>query len=126
MGYLRKDMVIDALREDMEDTRKHYEGHFEEEEIESCYKFMERVIDRLPQYYPKNVVEESRWIPVSERLPESGEYILVQCIGFEIPAVAKYEKGDMEGTFYIYEGMPCGDYGIVVEAWRPLPEPYKE
>lgn len=70
MGYLRKDMVIDALKEDMEDTKKCYECYQEKELIEFCYNCMERVIDRLPQYYPENVVEETRWIPVSKRLPE--------------------------------------------------------
>ena len=56
MGYLRKDMVINALREDMQDTKKCYEGYQEKELIEFCYNCMERVIDRLPQYYPENVV----------------------------------------------------------------------
>lgn len=67
MGYLRKGMVINALREDMQDTKKCYEYYQEKELIEFCYNCMERVIDRLPQYYPENVVEETRWIPCSER-----------------------------------------------------------
>ena len=29
MGYLRKEMVINALKEDMEDTKKCYEGYQE-------------------------------------------------------------------------------------------------
>ena len=53
MGYLRKDMVIDALKEDMEDTKKCYKYYQEKKLIEICYKCMERVIDRLPQYYPE-------------------------------------------------------------------------
>ena len=47
MGYLRKGMVINALREDMQDTKKCYEGYQEKELIEFCYNCMERVIDRL-------------------------------------------------------------------------------
>ena len=31
MGYLRKDMVINALREDMQDTKMCYEGCQEKE-----------------------------------------------------------------------------------------------
>ena len=84
MGYIRKGMVINALREDMQDTKKCYEGYQEKESIEFCYNCMERVIDRLPQYYPENVVEETRWIPCSERQPEDEGYILVS---FELEEV---------------------------------------
>lgn len=111
MGYLRKGMVIDALREDVQVTKEMcYEGCTEKEIVKLCYTHIEHEIDRLPQYYPENVVEETRWIPVSERLPEHG----------------KYEEDDIGETFYLSEDMPCEDFGIVVEAWRPLPEPYKE
>ena len=87
---------------------------------------MERAVDRLPQYYPENVVEETRWIPASKRLPEHGKYVLISCEGFDVPSVGKYEEDDIGGTFYLNEDVPCEDFGIVVEAWRPLPEPYKE
>lgn len=126
MGYLRKEMVINALKEDMEDTKKCYEGYQEKELIDFCYNCMERVIYRLPQYYPENVVEETRWIPCSERLPKIGEYVLISCEGFDAPSVGKYEEDDIGETFYLSEDMPCEDFGMVVEAWRPLPEPYKE
>lgn len=68
-----------------------------------------------------------RWIPVSERLPEAGEYV---------GDVAKYylvqnEFGDMLVARYahsgyweqIYQYKPCADE---IVAWMPLPEPYKE
>ena len=127
MGYLRKDMVIDALREDVQVTKEMcYEGCTEKEIVKLCYTHIEHEIDRLPQYYPENVVEETRWIPVSERLPEHGKYVLISCKGFEAPSVGKYEEDDIGETFYLSEDMPCEDFGIVVEAWRPLPEPYKE
>lgn len=126
MGYLRKDTVINALKEDMQDSKICYIGCTEDEIIEACYESMEHIIDGLPQYYPENVVEESRWIPVSERLPEYGRYVLISCEGFDAPSVGKYEKDDIGETFYLNEDVPCEDYGIVVKAWRPLPEPYKE
>lgn len=50
MGYLRKDMVIDTLREDMQDTKMCYEGYQEKELIEFCHNCMEHAVDRLPQY----------------------------------------------------------------------------
>ena len=74
----------------------------------------------------KELREKDRWIPVRERLPEHGKYVLISCEGFDAPSVAKYEEDDIGETFYLSEDMPCEAFGIVVEAWRPLPEPYKE
>lgn len=73
-----------------------------------------------------HALKETQWIPCSERLPKTGEYVLISCEGFDVPSVGKYEENDIGGTFYLREDVPCEDLGIVVEAWRPLPEPYKE
>ena len=35
--------------------------------------------------------EFGRWIPVSERLPKSGEYILLSFENFSLPVVGRYE-----------------------------------
>ena len=69
--------------------------------------------------------EQTRWIPVSERLPKPGEYI---------GDVDKYylvqnEYGDMLVARYthseyweqIYQLQPIGDK---IVAWMPLPKPY--
>ena len=126
MGYLRKDMVIDALKEDMEDTKKCYEYYQEKELIEFCYNCMERVIDRLPQYYTENVVEETRWILCSERLPEDEYYILVSFENSTMPDIARYEENDEGGTFYPGDDEKSySSYGLIVNAWMPLPESYK-
>lgn len=71
-------------------------------------------------------LEQTRWIPVSERLPIAGEYV---------GDVAKYylvqnEYGDMLVARYthseyweqIYQMKPIADE---IVAWMPLPEPYK-
>lgn len=127
MGYLRKDMVIDALKEDMEDTKKCYKYYQEKKLIELCYNCMEHVIDRLPQYYPENAVEESRWIPCNERLPEDESYILVSFENYTMPDIARYEENDEGGTFYPGDDEKSySSYGIFVNAWMPLPKPYKE
>ena len=54
-------------------------------------------------------IEYSRWIPVSERLPEEDELYLVYTE--EQPFVCEFENGE----FFIDD----------VLAWMPLPEPYK-
>lgn len=118
MGYLRKGMVINALREDMQDTQKCYEYYREKELIEFCYNCMERVIDRLPQYYPENAVEETRWIPCSERLPEDNTDVII-C----------FYNGEVIGMRYLGNGIFQGVYEHTTKAivaWMPLPKPYRE
>ena len=58
------------------------------------------------------------WIPVSERLPESDYMCLVSCKtkkGVQSVNRAYYSDGYWHGS-----GSMSG-----VEAWMPLPEPYK-
>jgi hypothetical protein len=84
--------------------------------------FLCKCVEGLPSVQPK-----TRWIPVSERLPEAGEYV---------GDVAKYylvqnEYGDMLVARYthskyweqMYQLKPISDE---IVAWIPLPEPYKE
>ena len=119
MGYLRKDMVIDALREDVQVTKEMcYEGCTEKEIVKLCYTHIEHEIDRLPQYYPENVVEETRWIPCSERLPEDNTDVII-C----------FYNGEVMGMGYLGNGIFQGVYEHTTKAivaWMPLPEPYKE
>lgn len=69
----------------------------------------------------KNEPTISQWIPVSERLPDDGELVLLTFEGSE--------KVDMETAIYdVKYGFSTSDmfglgYGII--AWMPLPEPYK-
>lgn len=84
-------------------------------------KELYKAVYELPPVTPK----QSRWIPVSKRLPESGKEVLVW-----------YEywsdkRESMVQTFGIsfYWNTWCGDVmGIKARciAWMPLPEPYKE
>lgn len=68
----------------------------------------------------KKVIERlsTNWIPVSERLPEDGTYIITL-------------DGELVGQKEPFTGM-CGiengkwDEEDCVIAWMPLPKPYKE
>jgi hypothetical protein len=67
-------------------------------------------------------VEQTRWIPCSERLPEEdGDYL-----------VTTKWKGSYSGNVYIethvaYYRKKSKEWDYVdIIAWMPLPEPYKE
>ena len=69
----------------------------------------------------------SRWIPISERLPEDESYILVSFENYTMPDIARYEENDEGGTFYLGDDEKSySSYGLFVNAWMELPKPYKE
>lgn len=76
------------------------------------------------------VLEESTWILVDDekKLPESGKYILLSFENFSLPMVGRYE-GNKEDSGAFYAGddtESCLTYGLFVNAWMPLPDPYRE
>ena len=62
--------------------------------------------------------EQTRWIPVSERLPEDNIHVLCQ---FYLGGMGECYLA--HGAFHVVGGvvMTCNE----VIAWMPLPEPYK-
>ena len=75
----------------------------------------------------KRLREKSKWIPCSERLPEDESYILVSFENSTMPDIARYEENDEGGTFYPGDDEKSySSYGFFVNAWMPLPKPYRE
>ena len=76
-------------------------------------------------------LEAQEWVPVSERLPEVDEdgysdKILLSFANFILPAIGEYRE-DNGGAFYAGDDdKPLNGYGLLVNAWKPLPEPYRE
>lgn len=70
-----------------------------------------------------------QWIPVEERIPESDKYILLSFENFSLPLVGRYEETeDGGGAFYVGdcdEEDTCVANDLYVNAWMPLPEPYR-
>ncbi len=72
-------------------------------------------------------LQSQKWIPCSERLPEDESYILVSFENSTMPDIARYEENDEGGTFYPGDDEKSySSYGFFVNAWMPLPKPYKE
>lgn len=69
------------------------------------------------------------WVPVEERLPEDDKYILLSFSNFSLPIVGRYERDeDGSGAFYLGdcdEQDTCIANDLYVNAWQPLPEPYR-
>lgn len=89
---------------------------------------LSEAMEKLARY--EDAEEKDRlgqWIPCSERLPEEEEYILLSfanCTGLDI---GRYENDGENDKFYPGdEEETYASYGLVVNAWMPLPEPYRE
>lgn len=88
----------------------------------------QELVDRLAMYEGREENDEfGKWIPISERLPEEEEYILLSFANYTGLDIGRYEHDGENDKFY-----PGGDeetyahYGLIVNAWMPLPEPYRE
>lgn len=70
----------------------------------------------------------NKWIPITERLPESGECVLFSFENLTLTDIGRYEKDEDGGGAFYPRG---GDksylfYGLLINAWMPLPKPYRE
>jgi len=86
-------------------------------------KYLREKIEQL------TIKPEPHWIPVSERLPETEEFVLASLTGkhrnitFEHACeIADYADG--EWCVYAYPHMPVEKCAELIEAWMPLPTPY--
>lgn len=69
---------------------------------------------------------KNEWIPIEEKLPEPDDYILISFEDFSLPAIGRYEQTDEGGAFYEGDSdKTCASYGVFVNAWMPLPKPYR-
>lgn len=69
--------------------------------------------------------EKHRWIPVTERIPDSDRYVLLSFQNFTGLLVGRCETDEYGSAFYIGdETVSCSKMGVFVNAWMELPERY--
>ena len=69
------------------------------------------------------------WVPVgSDVWPEDGQYVLVSFANCDLIITAQWREEDGGGVFYDDDGTDktIALKGFYVNAWMPLPEPYRE
>ena len=99
-------------------------GKLNAETQEEARKMLEKVA-KLSEKIEK-AQERTRWIPVTERFPEPGDYVLLSFPDFSVPAIGRYDEDEEGGAFFIgdeTESLVSQD--MFVNAWMPLPEPYR-
>ena len=90
--------------------------------LEEYRKIILKTIDEQPTYM------DDGWIPVedTDRTPKGEDYILVSFSNFSLADIARYEEDEEGGIYYPGdEDKPYKEYGLFVNAWQPLPKPYR-
>lgn len=97
------------------------------EEQENCHKCAvehRQLAEWLKDY--KRMLEQTQWLPVSERLPkENGRYLCTVGTDYRNPREMNYEpKGKNNRTWASLDRAYVEDCFVI--AWMPLPKPYRE
>lgn len=68
------------------------------------------------------------WVPISERLPDPDEQVLLSFENCTFPMIGRYTVDDEDsGTFRVGDmDDSFVENDLFVNAWMPLPESYKE
>lgn len=90
----------------------------------------QELVDRLAMYEDREDAKDTnvlgKWIPISERLPEEEEYILLSFANYTGLDIGRYEHDGENDKFYPGDDEETyAHYGLIVNAWMPLPELYK-
>ena len=63
---------------------------------------------------------------LAENPPNDNNYVLLSFNNFSIPLVGRYEEDDEGGAYYVADDdEPCTASDLYVNAWMPLPAPYR-
>ena len=103
---------------------------------EFCRECVFNRTDTVDQMYiangtPYNERPHGEWIPVSERLPEDRNLVLVTAYWhetYQVMQASYFGEGEKNGWWCV-PWNNCGKHmrnDLHVIAWQPLPKPYKE
>ena len=122
-GYL--DMAISALEKQEADNSctppsddwEHYEDRLYDIAYQNGYE------------RGKKDAEQDRWIPITERMPEENDIVLVTVSGEEVLGLRRRDWKDSMALAVWTNQWNLVDANLVsyrISAWRPLPELYTE
>lgn len=67
------------------------------------------------------------WIDVDVELPEDDRYVLISLANFSTPIIGRYEEDENGGNWYAGdEDETLLSQDLFVNAWMPLPDPYRD
>lgn len=75
---------------------------------------------------PRDLYENTKWIPVNERLPKEYVPVMISTPHSVFPEARYSKKYGWEWAAYAADGNWWLRINNIVTAWMPLPEPYKE
>lgn len=123
MAEREKSNLMNVLEKILEEIENHA---IEFESFGMCDDYVS--VGWIKEIIRSHMLENDDWVPVEERLPEEGKEVLAQ---FVVRVVHTNNTVDEEvyihplyyenGVWQSFAGVPNGK----VEAWCPLPEPYK-
>ena len=87
---------------------------------DACFEQLREAVDKAIK-----ALEEPKWIPCSERLPENKIYVLTT---IHVPGRQPHARSGWyeDGFFFNDNGDTWKSTDPEVIAWQPLPEPYAE
>lgn len=119
---MKKEEVIKRLKWFRQYNEEEYCGG---DRVEINGEWYYKIDDRDLEAFAEAIkfLKESRWIPVSERLPEDEQEILFSTKTGRVHS-GKYHDDDSANQWYSHRDK-CRAWNNVVSAWMPLPESYK-
>ena len=93
---------------------------FTEEQIQTMQELEDAQLEKA---YELGKADKPKWIPVSERLPEEGDVVLI------CSKIGAIDFGKRKSDKWVWLAEALWDYWQETEdliAWMPLPEAYKE